>query len=211
MGTKKRISISNDNRGNNFVVGEKTEVINKPIKEKVIIGLDISTSCIGICVINSETGALIDLFPVKLISTSIEDFWSKITFTKNLINEKIADNWDIESISVEESAKRFTPGFSSADTIITLAKFNAIICYLFYEKYNLKPNYINVKSARSKLNIKIDYKDKSKTTKQKVFELVLKQFPTYPWIYNKNTGKPTKINEDLCDSVVIAHAAFLTK
>jgi hypothetical protein len=121
-------------------------------------------------------------------------------------------NWQIEGIAVEENAKRFTPGFSSADTIITLAKFNGILCYIMFLKYSLKPIYINVRSARAKLGIKINYKDKSKPTKQKVVEHLVAAHPNFPWVYKTSkdgTSRLVKINEDRADSYVIAEAARL--
>ncbi len=110
---------------------------------------------------------------------------------------------------MEESAKRFSPGFSSAGTIITLAKFNGIMCYLLYKKYGLVPTELNVRTARTKIGLKINTKDKSKTTKQKVLDHVKSINPTFPLIKHKRNGMmvESKINEDRADSWVVAEAA----
>jgi hypothetical protein len=138
-------------------------------------------------------------------------FWSKIDHMSSAL-ERVCTNdlWQIQTVAVEENAKRFAPGLSSADTILTLAKFNGILCYIMYLKFGIEPTYINVRSARAQLGIKINYKDKSKGTKQKVLDHVVNLHPEFPWIY-KGEGESrrlTKINEDRCDSWVIAAATI---
>lgn len=98
--------------------------------------------------------------------------------------------WDVQRIFVEDVAKKFSPGFSSAQTIVTLAKMNAMACLIAMDEYQVKPIFINVRSARSVLGIKIDTKDKRTSTKDKVFEKVLLLNPTFPWQQHlAKTGK----------------------
>jgi len=183
-------------------------------KTPVIIGLDISTTCTGISVINRDTGDLLSMHHELMNNPKkFPDFWDKIAHMSTALGLICSNpSWQIEGVAVEENAKRFTPGFSSADTIITLAKFNGILCYIMFLKYGLKPININVRSARSKLGIKINYKDKSKPTKQKVLEHLVNAHPNFPWIYKTSKDgvqSLTKINEDRADSYVIAEAARL--
>jgi hypothetical protein len=176
----------------------------------VIIGLDISTACTGIVVTHAETGDLILMQHENMASkVKFPDFWSKVMHMRETFAAMHDKSWDVKIVAIEENAKRFTPGFSSADTILTLAKFNGILCYLMLEEYLMTPTYINVRSARSKLGIKINYKDKSMTTKQKVLKHVVDLHPDFPWVYREVKGKTslTKINEDRCDAWVIAEAA----
>jgi hypothetical protein len=206
MGAKKRLSIPDTSRGDDKSSGKETEGQGKI---PVVIGLDVSTTCTGVCVLHAQTGQLIKLYPIKFTSTKIDDFWDKVSLLKTALLTNIEPDWDIRSVAVEENAKRFTPGFSSADTILTLAKFNGIACHVFFESFNIKPHYINVRSARSKLGIKIDQTDKTQTTKQKVLRKVVELNPNFPWIYREVKGEKqlVKINEDLGDSWVIAAAA----
>jgi len=160
--------------------------------------------------LDADTGELLKMHHELMNNKNkLPDFWSKIEHMRVAFDAFHEPNWNVERIAVEENAKRFTPGFSSADTIITLAKFNGVLCYLMYVKYGLKPFYINVRSARSKLGIKINYKDKSKTTKQKVLDHVTTLHPDYPWVYREVKGKKTltKINEDRADAWIMAAAA----
>jgi len=196
--------------------GSNNQSISKNTKSKtpVIIGLDISTTCTGIVVIHAETGDLVLMHHENMASkVKFPDFWAKVLHMREVFAEIHDPEWDITMVAVEENAKRFTPGFSSADTILTLAKFNGILCYLMLEECLMTPTYINVRSARAKLGIKINYKDKSKTTKQKVLDHVVALHPEFPWVYREVKGQTnlTKINEDRCDAWVIASAAKLMR
>jgi hypothetical protein len=192
---------------------EAKETIGKQDKVDVVLGLDISTACTALSVLDKQSGTLLFMAPIILNNKKSPDFWSKIDLLKNefenIFNKN--SNWNITKISVEENAKRFSPGFSSADTIITLAKFNGIICYVLYCLTGIPPTYINVRTARSVLNIKIDYKNKKEKTKQKVLNIVYSRHPEFPWILktNKNGTRLVKINEDAADSYVIAEAGRL--
>lgn len=157
---------------------------------EVDIGLDVSTSVIGVCVLNHHTGALIDLFPVKLQKASLEDIWDKALDFRLILGLKHKPEWVVKRVFVEDVAKVFSPGFSSAGTIVTLAKMNALACLIAMDEFKVKPSFVNVRSARSKLGIKIDTKDKTKNTKEKVFEIVLALNPKFPWIQHvAKTGK----------------------
>lgn len=184
------------------------------LKDKipVIIGLDISTTCTGIAVTHRDTGDLVYMHHESMGSkVRFPTFWSKVKHMKAVFAQMHNPEWDVKAVAVEENMKRFAPGFSSADTILTLAKFNGILCYLMLEEYGLEPIYVNVRSARSKLGIKINFKDKSKTTKQKVLDIVVGMHPEFPWVYKERKGvkSMTKINEDRADAWIIAAACKL--
>lgn len=173
---------------------------------EVDIGLDISTSVVGICVIESKTGKMLHLdhcqltkYPNEYDKADKFDFdWLKL------------DLWKVRKVYIEEAAKKFSPGFSSADTIMTLGRFNGILSYLVYRATGVKPVMVNVRSARSKLGIKINYSDKTKTTKQKVFDLVRQMNPGFTWVSHiaktgqfKGQSVYDKVNEDRSDAWVI--------
>ena len=178
-------------------------------KTPVVIGLDISTSCTGMVVLNSVTGELVFMSHENMTSkVKYPSFWTKVAHMRKAFVDMHDPDWDVKGIAVEENMKRFTPGFSSADTILTLAKFNGILSYIMFLEYGIEPLNINVRSARSKLGIKINFKDKSTTTKQKVLGHVVNLHPEFPWVYREVKGVQTmtKINEDRCDAWVIAAA-----
>ena len=134
-------------------------------KIEVDIGLDISTSVMGLCILRHKTGELVSLENFKFTSSSFEDIYDKVVWFEK--TWKPDSSWVIKNIYVEDIAKKFSVGVSSANTIVVLAKMNALICYLMYVKTGLKPQFVNVRSMRAKLGIKIDTKDKTKSTKEK--------------------------------------------
>ena len=180
-------------------------------KRIVDLGLDISTSVVGICVLDSKTGELVKLTHKKLVK--FDDEYEK---ADNFVSDWVEPDWKVRRIYIEEAAKKFTPGFSSADTIMTLGRFNGILSYMVYKLFDVKPIMVNVRSARSRLNIKIDYKDKTSSTKDKVLLSVRTINPHFPWIIREaKTGQfkgqmiYDKVNEDMADSWVICRGGML--
>lgn len=184
--------------------------------QDVDIGLDISTSIVGVCVLEHKTNKLIDLFPIKMTSTKFNDIWDKSLFFETEIIKKINPTWTLKRIFVEEAMKRFAPGFSSADTIITLAKMNGIACFSMLKTYGVKPTFVNVNTGRAQLGIKINRKDKTKSTKEKVFEQVLLLNPSFSWEQHiaktgKSVGKMVydRHNQDMADAWVVCRSGQL--
>ena len=101
------------------------------------LGLDISTSVVGVCTLTGEEiwssgeflikerGQLETLDAIKLTGTKLENLWQKADFVSDWFFDWRAKNPDvvITKIFVEENAKRFAEGFTSADVILALAKF----------------------------------------------------------------------------------------
>ena len=89
----------------------------------MILGLDISTSMVGVAIIDQTTGKLV-----------LSDGWDiskqEATFDKaEFIGAELyalRSQYNIEHIFIETALKRFLPGRSRADTLIKLAKFNGI-------------------------------------------------------------------------------------
>lgn len=180
----------------------------------VVLGLDVSTSCVGVCVLHAETGNYISLFPIKLDPKT--SFYEKISCVLQNLNIVVGPrtNYTVENIYVEEPLQRFTPGRSSIKTIILLAQFNAIICYELRKMFIVDPILINVRTARKNLDIKIDYKSTT-PTKQQVFEEIKSRYPFFPWVHHvaksgKNKGSIVyhRNNYDLADSYVVAAAGM---
>ena len=211
------LDISKDAKGSKLSTDEDFLLIHQnyeddhPEEEKewVDVGLDISTSVVGVCLLDSS-GSLKKLDAIKLTSTKLKDHYDKADVIRDydLIDHRTQR---IRNIYVEEAHMRFTPGFSSAKTLFSLATFNGIVCQIFYSQYKVKPKKIGVRSARKALKIKVNYKDKTKNTKEKVFDIVRSMNPTFPWAQHvAKTGKKkgqtvySNHNYDMCDAWVIA-------
>jgi len=177
-------------------------------KREVVLGLDISTSTVGICVLDYKTGDLVLLTHKRL--DKFEDEYEK---GDNFINDWVDPTWVVKRVYIEEAAKKFSFGLSSAGTIMTLGRFNGIISYMVYKWWGIKPTMVSVRSARSRLGIKIDYKDKTASTKDKVGLIVRTMHPEFPWVTKlakagKFKGQTVleKFNEDMVDAWVIGAA-----
>lgn len=187
---------------------QNQEKEQKQSEIEVDIGLDISSSIVGVCVLKHSDGSLISLENINLTSSKLEDLFDKTQFFKTKM--AIRPEWKIKNIYVEDIAKKFSVGASSANTITTLAKMNVLVCYLYFLQTGLKPIYVNVRSMRARLGIKPDTKDKTKTTKEKVFNIVKERNPSFPWLTHvSKTGKKKgetvydKCNEDMADAWVV--------
>lgn len=177
----------------------------------VDIGLDISTACTGYCVVDTLTGDVLDLGHFKLTSVKFDDVYDKADYIRNSFCSLIdLSQCRVNKIYVEEYAMQFGGGKTTAKTLFSLAAFNATVCYAMYDLFKVKPTKIMVRSARSRLGIKIDTKDKSLTTKEKVFNKVFEMHPEFPWEQHKApTGQHAgemvygKVNQDMADAFVI--------
>lgn len=166
------------------------------------LGIDCSTSVIGISLLD-ESSQIKKLDYIDL--RKIDSFWEKADYAKKIL-EKLIIEHEIENIFIEESFSKFSPGMSSSATIDKLAKFNGLISYFVYNKFGTPPIAINVNHARKLCSIRIDRKDKSITTKEKVFVWFQKN---YFWDFPlKKTGKPADCCFDMVDAFVICMAGI---
>lgn len=179
------------------------------------LGFDISTSVIGVAALNIATGEKVYIGNIKLTSSKLEDEYDKSDVFKVFLST-LPTEWKVRKIYIEQAAMKFTAGMSSAQTIMTLGRFNGIISRMLFEHFQIKPKMVHVSSARAKLGIKINRKDKSKTTKQKVLEIVMERNPGFPWVSHVATaGKYKgqlvydKVNEDMADAWVIVKGGWL--
>ena len=177
------------------------------------IGLDISTSIIGICLLDSKYN-LVNLHFENL--KKIKCMFSKAKSIKNKL-EELQKSYDFEEdikLSIEESFQSFSKGFSSAKTLSQLNRFNGIVSYIAAEVYSVVPVYINVNSARKNLSIKLDRKS-NVTTKEQIFSWVKLQEDTKDFVWpekilksgpNKGLVKFDESCYDMSDAYVICKA-----
>jgi len=170
----------------------------------MILGLDISTSMIGVAIINPQTRELVK-----------SDGWDlskcESTFEKaELVGAElytIRSEYNIEHIFVETALKRFLPGKSRADTLIKLAKFNGIASWLCYECYGMAPTYINVNTARSLYGLSFPRSTKGPQRKKMVIEAVIEKEKTaFKYEMARGGRNYKKGTDDKADAIVIARA-----
>ena len=175
----------------------------------MILGLDISTSSTGWSVLDTE-GTLVEQSYIRL--DKIKNTMAKATEVSSAL-ESIKEKYDITSIFIEENLQMFRPGLSSAKVLITLARFNGMVTLMSYKVFGIEPEFLNVNAARKLVGLKIDRKDKSKTTKEKVLEWVDDELDqSYVWpkrTLKSGPRKGTEVYESGCYDIADAHVIAL--
>lgn len=174
-----------------------------------IIGLDISTSCTGWCVVGPE-GNLVEIGHIPL--SKINSAYKKASKVRSVLAE-LHIRHDITNVFIEENLQAFRPGLSSAKTLLTLARFNGIISYIAQEQFFCMPEFLNVNVARKAVGLKIISKRKGGApTKEQVLDWV-KEKITCDWPTKTLKSGPRKdltIPDpgcyDMADAYVIALA-----
>lgn len=175
----------------------------------MILGLDISTSSTGWSVLDTE-GTLVEQSYIRL--DKIKNTMTKASEVSSTL-EDIKEKYDITSIFIEENLQMFRPGLSSAKVLITLARFNGMVTLMSYKVFGIEPEFLNVNAARKLVGLKIDRKDKSKTTKEKVLEWVDDELDqSYVWpkrTLKSGPRKGTEVYESGCYDIADAHVIAL--
>lgn len=171
----------------------------------MILGLDISTSIIGITILN-KSGKIIHTEALDLRNKNhYPDVYKKYERVYSYFLElKLDYNYDFSHIFIEQSLQMFRSGFSSAKTLSTLSSFNGVVSYLCYRELKKKPEYISASSARKSCGISIP---KGKKAKEVVIQFLLDNEPKFVVEYTKS-GNPKPKYYDIADSIVIAKAGY---
>lgn len=196
-------------------------------KERIILGLDVSTTTIGICLMACEND---DAKILKLthISPKIS---SKITGIESLcLKKNIFENeflnqykdYGITNVVIEEPLLRS----NNVNTVATLLRFNGMISDSVYRILGVVPEYISSHDARAygfpelvcirrfdKKGIQYSESKLKKGTpvlfgdfpwdidkKQVILDKVSEKYPEIEWIYD-NKGELKKENFDSSDSI----------
>tara|TARA_B100000900_G_scaffold406000_1_gene416381 strand:- start:4102 stop:4653 length:552 start_codon:yes stop_codon:yes gene_type:complete len=160
----------------------------------MILALDISTSCTGYCLFDEND--LVDIGSINL--SKHKGLYEKASHVKSAIIE-LDDVYTINSVVVEENLQAFRPGLSSAKTLMTLAQFNGVVRWICHERLEVPVEAINVNTARKSVGLKIDKKDKSKTTKEKVLDWVSADNPSIKWPTKILKSGPSKGQKRICN------------
>lgn len=162
----------------------------------VILGLDSSTSVTGWAF--SENGKILDagFIDTKKFETTKEKTYHVIS---ELSNNRYIDKF--EHINLEAALSGFAGGFTSQQTIITLARHNAVFAYILEEHYKKKVNLLSVNTMRKQLFGKCRIKGvKSKEFVKSELELLYPDVIKFT-ILNKK-GNWDERNGDMYDAIV---------
>ena len=178
----------------------------------MILGLDVSTSTTGYCILNNQ-GDLIDIGYIKLGSK--KSLSQKGFLFKEQIENIIGDR-EITAVYIEEAFQRYGRGMSSAKTITRLASFNGIIQYITADIFGCEAILLPVRECRKLCGIATVSKKKSgKEVKEQVFEWVDNHLE-YKWptkVLQSGPRRGTQIivpeSRDMADAWVVAKAGFI--
>jgi hypothetical protein len=175
--------------------------------EFFILGLDVSTSVVGVTILNQNFDVIL-MTHVNL--GKIKEFWAKVDHIHNEI-EKLFSSYQITETYIEEPANRFSAGMSSSHTINTLIKFNALVSWKV-RSVSKEPHHVTAAEARKKCGMVLHRVSKVGVShKQQVFDQItgkggLLQNVTIP---RTKTGKVDQTFYDEIDSYVIARTGVL--
>lgn len=171
-----------------------------------ILGLDISTSCVGFAILETD-----DMSLIKLGHWSLKKQIGLLNKADFILNE-ISNIFKIYKIDapvwIEEPVMRFSPGMSSAQTISMLISFNAMVTYGIHSKANFDVKHVKPGDARRACGLIMTTKAKSggKSQKEQTFCQLTKtdgllasvNFPL------TKTGKCKPENYDETDAYIVA-------
>jgi len=162
----------------------------------MILGLDVSTSIIGVCLLEDDKIIKADYIDLRKVTGLLH----KAKVVEDYIDNNLKEV-KIEHIFIEQALMFFRRGGSTAKTMAILQNFNGVVSWLCFKQLELEPQYVTPISARSKCGIKVPRGKKAKEVVMEHF-LESKEFP----IDYTRYGNVQKYCYDMADAVVVARA-----
>lgn len=183
----------------------------------IIIGLDVSTSCTGLCAVEStrtpdDKGSHILLLE-HINFKGCKTLWEKAdavnAYLSSLRCNGRLGHSDAFRIVVEEPLMGFRAGMSSAQTITQLMRFNGIVSYIARNVFKSEPEYVGSAHARKLCGIKLERTATGGPQKEQVFRYFAEHdLKHITWPVKKN-GKQVDWSRDATDGYCIARAAMV--
>ena len=163
----------------------------------VTLGLDASTTCVGYAFTKDKKILDMGFIDIKKEKTPKEKVFKVLGF---LNKSSYID--DVFTIYVEDNLQGFAGGRTSQQVIVKLAKFNAVLCFVLEDMFEMEVHNINPMTARKfvfgKARVKgIKAKD---FVKMKIEE----QYDTKKWCKHTIRGNWDKRNIDAYDGLVMS-------
>ena len=172
-----------------------------------ILGLDVSTSCTGISVIDENEKVL---FNEAIKLSSSDSLGARAEIIQNTL-VKLKDKYDITKIYVETPMILYQGGAGQASTVAILQRFNGMVSYIVRLVFGVDPIMVNVSSARAKLGIKIPRVKgaKQRDKKQPIIDWIVEHYKDTetPFLYDLTRfGNYVAGVDDRADSLVLCLA-----
>ena len=181
---------------------------------KCVLGLDISSSVIGIAIISGESEPEVILYTSSIDMRKIDCEYKKCDIAREAL-QKIKEKFEITDIFIEMAFKSFAGGKSSADTVAKLTRTNGQMSLVVRDVFDIIPALLDVNISRKNLKIHTISEKKHPlklSVKVQVFEWLKQQkiaeHVTFP--INKKGTLDKNIAYDISDAIVMALAGFQT-
>jgi hypothetical protein len=178
-----------------------------------ILGLDVSTSITGICLLDSKKSIIDNDYIIHLDFVNFKKcktLWEKSDLVSDYFCSIAKKFSGVDAIAVEEPLMGFRAGMSSAQTISALMKFNGIVSFISREFFKVDPVYFNSANARKLCGIKMQKTKVAGPQKEQVFKhMAENDLKNIVWQKKKN-GESIDASRDMCDAYVIARAFHLS-
>ena len=161
------------------------------------IGLDASTTTVGFAFVDDKNVIDIGFIPIDKQKT-IRD---KVQLTMDELT-KLDPFEEVDKIYIEDNLSGFSRGRTSQQTIINLAKLNAVLTYCLEFAYGEIVEGVNPMTARKHLFGKA--RVKGKTAKEFVKEEINSLYNLEEYVKLTKTGLWDKRNMDSYDALVCA-------
>ena len=163
----------------------------------VTLGLDISTTCVGYAFTENKKILDMGFIDIKKFTTHKE----KAFYVLTCINESSYID-KVGKVYVEDNLSGFAGGRTSQQVIVKLAKFNAVLCFVIEDTFNIEVKNVNPMTARKQAFGKARVKGvKAKDfVKRQVEEL----YDTKKWCKHTTRGNWDKRNIDMYDGLVMS-------
>ena len=170
--------------------------------KEVALGLDISTSKIGLCIMDYK----FNLLETELIKLNTKDeLEDRCLQIEEFINNL---DYNIKDIYIESAFIAFSGGKTSAITMSKLQRFNGMVCFMVRKLLGQQAVLLSPAKARGLVSLKIK---RGENTKLKVIEHVARSFPSDFKYDLTRHGNPKPGTDDRADAIVIAWAGLNQK
>lgn len=166
----------------------------------MILGLDVSTSCTGIAIVDD---AGVPIVAAAVTTSHIDSLADKADAVLHAVHDAVG-TLHITAAFVEESLQAFRPGLSSANTICSLSKMNGLVSYLVQRAFGVPISSISSQTARKACGIKLV---RGEPAKPQVTRWALAN-PLNGWDVpqKRRLAEPMEQVRDAADALVIAIA-----
>lgn len=166
----------------------------------MILGLDVSTSCTGIAIVDDDGTPIV---VGAVTTTHVDNLADKADAVLHAICDATADI-QITAAFVEESLQAFRPGLSSANTICSLSKMNGLVSYLTQRAFGVHVSAIPSQTARKVCGIKLQ---RGEPAKQQVTRWALSNVLSgWDIPQKRRSQEPMEQVKDATDALIIAIA-----